>query len=42
LNTALLQLVCVLVAGMLILLLAMTVFPQTVLWLPQTMGYATH
>jgi TRAP-type C4-dicarboxylate transport system permease large subunit len=27
---------------LLLLLLAMTVFPQIVLWLPQTMGYATH
>ncbi len=27
---------------LLLLLLAMTLFPQIVLWLPQTMGYATH
>ena len=27
---------------LLLLLLAMTVFPQIVLWLPQHMGYATH
>lgn len=27
---------------LLALLLAMTVFPQIVLWLPQTMGYVTH
>jgi tripartite ATP-independent transporter DctM subunit len=27
---------------LLALLLAMTVFPQIVLWLPQTMGYAAH
>jgi tripartite ATP-independent transporter DctM subunit len=27
---------------LLFLLLAMTVFPQIVLWLPQSMGYATH
>ena len=27
---------------LLLLLLAMTVFPPIVLWLPQTMGYATH
>ena len=27
---------------LLLLLLAMTVFPQIVLWLPQTMGYVTH
>jgi tripartite ATP-independent transporter DctM subunit len=27
---------------LLLLLLAMTVFPQIVLWLPHTMGYATH
>jgi tripartite ATP-independent transporter DctM subunit len=27
---------------LLLLLLAMTVLPQIVLWLPQTMGYATH
>jgi tripartite ATP-independent transporter DctM subunit len=27
---------------LLLLLLAMTVFPQIVLWLPQAMGYATH
>ncbi len=27
---------------LLLLLLAMTLFPQIVLWLPQTMGYQTH
>ena len=27
---------------LLLLLLAMTLFPQIVLWLPQTMGYVTH
>jgi tripartite ATP-independent transporter DctM subunit len=27
---------------LLLLLIAMTVFPQIVLWLPQTMGYVTH
>ena len=29
-------------AMLLLLLLAMTLFPQIVLWLPQTMGYVTH
>lgn len=29
-------------ALLILLLLAMTVFPQIVLWLPQSMGYATH
>jgi len=28
--------------GLLLLLLAMTVFPQIVLWLPHAMGYATQ
>jgi TRAP-type C4-dicarboxylate transport system permease large subunit len=27
---------------LLLLLFAMTVFPQIVLWLPQTMGYVTR
>ena len=27
---------------LLVALLLMTVFPQIVLWLPQTMGYVTH
>ena len=29
-------------AMLLALLLAMTVFPQIVLWLPHAMGYVTH